>query len=98
MAVEKILNYNEERNMNAFQPGRQKLRNLVTEEIVDREAAKRLLEIFETGLNLYTNFRNERIVERSKPLSATIKKRNLPTFKTLFSSEKINREKNKNKN
>ena len=45
-----------------------------------RNPQKKILHFFEDGKQRYEKFRNERLVEKSKNLSHTITKRNLPKF------------------
>lgn len=55
-----------------------KLHNLVTKQLADKEVALRLLQLQENGDRLIKEFRNERFLQKTKKLSATISKRNLP--------------------
>lgn len=48
------------------------------------------MNIFEKGLELHKTFMNERFVEKTKPLSATIHRANFPSFDTVPSSTKSN--------
>lgn len=59
-----------------------KLQNFTTHELVPRENAEKMLSFAEKGNELYLSFRNERFVSKSKPLSATIHKAKLPSFRT----------------
>lgn len=93
VSITSILNFFENQSINPFMPGSQKLRNLVTGELVHSDNAKEILNIFSTGAQLYEKFRNERIVEKIKPLSATIPRYNLPSFKTVPAAEKSKKEK-----
>lgn len=86
-AVQTILNYLEEKNINPFMPGPQRLRNIMTEELVHPEIAKQLLSIFEKGIDLYNTFRKKRLVERTKLFSAVMSRNNLPNFKSIPKSE-----------
>lgn len=47
------------------------------------EIRDRLLNVLEKGIELYEDFKKERIFEKSKSLSASITKNNLPDFKSV---------------
>ncbi|OXU22397.1 hypothetical protein TSAR_010977, partial [Trichomalopsis sarcophagae] len=96
-AITSILNFLEDRNINPFTSGSQKLQNLITGELVHPDSTKEILNIFITGTELYDKFKKERIIDKAKPLSALIPRCNLPSFKTIPVTEKSNTEKKKNK-
>ena len=56
------------------------LQNFTSVQKVPKESAEKVLNFFEDGKQRYEKFRNERLVEKSKNLSHTITKRNLPKF------------------
>jgi len=56
------------------------LHNLLTKLAVDREVAARLLKCLENGERVYRSNRQERLVEKTQKISATISKRKLPMF------------------
>ena len=56
------------------------LHNFTSAQKVPKESAEKILNFFEDGKQRYEKFRNERLVEKSKNLSHTITKRNLPKF------------------
>lgn len=86
-SVQRILSYFQEKNINPFIAGSQRLRNIVSEELVHPEIAKELLSIFDKGIDIYTTFRKEWFIEKTKLYSATITRNNLPNFKTIPKSE-----------
>ena len=86
-AVNKIVHFIVSKEINPFQSSKQQLCNLVTEQLVHSDVTKELLSIFGKGLELYNVFRDERFIEKSKPLSAVISRNNLPHFKTFPKSE-----------
>jgi hypothetical protein len=47
---------------------------------VDRTVARRLLNFLENGADVYSSYRQERLVEKTKKISATISKSKLPRF------------------
>ena len=96
-SINKILNFFENKNINPFMSGSQELRNLVTEELVHPKITADILNIFSNGIDLYERFRNERFIIKTKPLSASIPRNNLPSFQTVPASEKSKADK-KNKN
>ena len=55
-----------------------KLHNFVTKQVADEEVSMRLLQALENGDHYYKQFRNERFLMKTKKLSATISKRNMP--------------------
>lgn len=87
VAVNKILNYLDARNINPFSPKSERLKNIVTQRVVEAEAAKKILNIFDTGIELNSNFITERFEEKNKPLSATIPIYDLPHFKSFSDNE-----------
>ena len=97
-AVNKILKYLEDKKINPFISGSYKLRNIITEELVDEKTAKEILNIFSAGIEIYKTFRKKRFLDRSKPLSALISRVNLPNFKTTsVSKEPTSKKKVKSK-
>ena len=58
----------------------QKLHNVTSGQLVPEALSVRLLNYFEDGKQRYNVFRNERLVTKTKKLSETIKKVNLPSF------------------
>lgn len=82
-AVGKILNYLQLKNVNLFSPENQKLKNLVTQELVHEDVTKQILNIFDDGLILYHKFQEERFLKKSVALSATISRNNFPSFQTV---------------
>ena len=63
-----------------------KLHNFVTKQLADEEVSARLLQALENGNRCYKEFRKERFLEKTKKLSATITKRNLPCLDYKSSS------------
>ena len=57
-----------------------KLHNFTSGQVVSRESSIRLLNYFKYSKEQYLVFRNERLVNKSKQLSDTISKVNLPKF------------------
>jgi uncharacterized membrane-anchored protein YjiN (DUF445 family) len=60
-----------------------KLHNILTQEIMTEEIRKGLLNVMETGQELYDEFRKERYADKSKRLSDTIHRTNLKTFQSI---------------
>ena len=85
-AVDKILDFFLIRKINPFLSGSHTLRNIVTEEIVDANVREDLLNIFQNGLQLYTKYKEELFISKTKSLSAPIPRNNLPNFKTIRTS------------
>ena len=56
------------------------LHNLLTKQAVNNEVAVRLLKCVEHGECAYRSYRQERLIEKSKKINATIPKRKLPGF------------------
>ena len=56
------------------------LHNLLTKLALDREVTARLLKCYENGDSLYNSYRQERLVEKTKKMSATITNTKLPRF------------------
>ncbi|KAH3723704.1 hypothetical protein DPMN_049498 [Dreissena polymorpha] len=56
------------------------LHNLLTKLAVDKGVAVRLLKCIENGERVYCAYKQERIVEKAKTISATISKSKLPKF------------------
>lgn len=81
MIIEKMIQYISQR-VNPFIEGNQPLRNIVTQEQTPPDVTKALLNIFETGCEVYETFRKERFENLTKPLSDTISRVKLPSFKT----------------
>lgn len=76
----KMLQYISER-VNPFMDGSQPLKNIVTQECTSAETSKALLNIFDTGCKVYEQFRKERFEDFTKPISSTITRVKLPSFK-----------------
>jgi hypothetical protein len=57
-----------------------KLHNSFTRDIMPEEVKKSLLSVKETGLDLYSKFRKERLVEKTKWLCEVIHRNNIKTF------------------
>uniref|UniRef100_A0ABD2X8Y1 Uncharacterized protein n=1 Tax=Trichogramma kaykai TaxID=54128 RepID=A0ABD2X8Y1_9HYME len=87
-AVQSILTCLEFYDANPFHQNDNQLRNIITQETVHESVKKDLLNIFERGLQIYENFVKERIQNKTKLLSSTITKNNLPNFKTTPTLEK----------
>ena len=95
-AVSSIIQFLTER-CDPFQSGVQPLRNIATSALVDETISKSLLNILESGCDLYDNFRKERIIQKKVPLSAVIHHSKLLTFNSeLKNSDKKNDTKEKN--
>ena len=88
IAVQKIITYIENKN-NPFISGSHQLKNIFTEELVQPEITQRLLNVFDRGLELYENFRRERFLKKTKPLSALIVRNNLLNFNIQPKSEQL---------
>ena len=56
------------------------LHNIFTKTAVDKVVALRLLKCLENGKKIYQSYRKERLVDKTKKISATITKRSLPLF------------------
>ena len=56
------------------------LHNIFTKTAVDQVVALRLLKCLENGKKIYQSYRKERLVDKTKKISATITKRSLPLF------------------
>lgn len=56
------------------------LHSLFTKTAVDRVVALRLLKCLENGEKIYQSYRKERLVDKTKKISATIAKKSLPLF------------------
>lgn len=56
------------------------LHNILTKLAVDRMVAERLLKCQENGERVYRSYRQERLIEKTKKISATISKFKLPKF------------------
>lgn len=98
-AVTKILHFFQSKQIDHFISGSQRLRNLVTGELVHSDITKDILNIFSNGIDLYTGFRNERFIEKEKPLSATIPRNNLPSLISVpCSTKQKTNKKNKSHN
>lgn len=95
-AIQSILSYFESKNINPFNSLNKELKNLVTSELVHKDSTLEILNMYENGVKLYETFRNERLIEKSKPLTATVKKYYLPNFKTEPVSEEVKVKKKKN--
>ena len=55
-----------------------KLHNFITKQIAHDEVSMRLCQVLRNGESCYKEFHKERFLDRTKKLSATISKRNLP--------------------
>jgi hypothetical protein len=69
-----------------------KLYNFVKKQIVNDIVKARLLKALENGKASYQTFRNERYVAKSKKLSVTISKVNLPAFDSQGTTKKTSTE------
>lgn len=56
------------------------LHNLLTRQAVDQTVPPRLLNCLTNGERVYSSYRQERFVEKTKKISTTIPKRKLPQF------------------
>ena len=57
-----------------------KLHNIITKQMVDQEVKQRLLLVRKNADELMKKFRHERFIDKSKKLSFTISRRNLPAM------------------
>ncbi|KAJ8668266.1 hypothetical protein QAD02_009929 [Eretmocerus hayati] len=95
-SIYKILTYMEGKSINPFLPGSHTLKNITTEELTDRQVTVKLLNVFQNGIDAYETFRRERLILRTKSISAPIPRHNLPEFSaTLPILEKQSGEKKK---
>ena len=60
-----------------------KLHNILTQEIMSEDIRNNMLKVTDIGKELYTSFRRERYIEKSKRLSDTIHRTKLKTCKML---------------
>ena len=78
--ISRVANFISERGNPYENKQSMKLYNVTSGQLVLECNSKRLLNFFEDGKQRYTMFREDRFVSKSKKLSDTITKVNLPTF------------------
>lgn len=88
VAVQKILDYLHDKNANPFEEGNQTLRNLITGALVHESVRLDILNIYEKGIELYNNFRDERFIRKVTPLTEPVKKNNIPDFSCIPNVDK----------
>ena len=74
----KILAQSIQESGNPFDDETSELVVLFSEEITDNSVTETLCQINQSGIEQYNTFVNERIINRSKPLSDPIKRNNFP--------------------
>ena len=74
-----------------------KLHNILTQEIMTEETRKDLLHVQKIGSELYSTFREETFIKKTKRLSDTIHRNNLKTFTSISTEKKAIENKKKEK-
>jgi len=80
--IKKVMAYISEHE-NPFSPENKKLKNIVTQQIVEDSVKDRLLDVFALGNERYETFRLQRFINKIDAISKVIHKTNIQPFNTV---------------